>query len=407
MATIRKRGKTWHVQIRQANKPSMTKSFTKKLDAVRWAQNAEGMLREDKSINLRRDNQIPLRAAIQKYIETVSKSKKGCKEEIYRLQKISCQDFSGNLLSRITSSQIAHYRDLRLATVSSATVRRELTLLRHLFNIAKKEWGIWVPENPISAISIPSCSPPRERRVSDDELRELEKAAGKKSSIPLAKIIRFAVLTGMRKSEILGIRPEHVIGNGTLLIPSTKNGRPRIIPLHNEAEEILVNEGGNFKSTSAGLRMAFDRARKKAKLNSVRFHDLRHEAISRFFESGLSIPEVMKISGHSDVRMLMRYTHPKAHEIAKKLVQVPRTIALDSVLFSQEIELKLYYACSDTNINRSEYLLELQNQMEKTFGFPPSLSIIQAALSAFKCGFSVDEFLAKLEQVSGLKKLEC
>jgi integrase len=51
----------------------------------------------------------------------------------------------------------------------------------------------------------------------------------------------------------------------------------------------------------------------------LRFHDLRHEAVSRFFEKGLNMPEVAAISGHRDPRMLMRYTHPKAEAIAVKL----------------------------------------------------------------------------------------
>ena len=58
---------------------------------------------------------------------------------------------------------------------------------------------------------------------------------------------------------------------------------------------------------------------KRAGLSNLRFHDLRHEAVSRFFERGLSVPEVALISGHRDVRMLFRYTHPRPEDIAEKL----------------------------------------------------------------------------------------
>ena len=54
-------------------------------------------------------------------------------------------------------------------------------------------------------------------------------------------------------------------------------------------------------------------------IKDLHFHDLRHEAISQFFEKGLSIPEVALISGHKDVRMLFRYTHLKAEDILRKL----------------------------------------------------------------------------------------
>ena len=65
--------------------------------------------------------------------------------------------------------------------------------------------------------------------------------------------------------------------------------------------------------------MAWKRLVKRARLKDLRFHDLRHEAISAFFERGLSVPEVALISGHRDARMLFRYTHPIAEKVAVKL----------------------------------------------------------------------------------------
>lgn len=59
--------------------------------------------------------------------------------------------------------------------------------------------------------------------------------------------------------------------------------------------------------------------RKRAGIPDLRFHDLRHEAVSRLFEAGLSVPEVAMVSGHRTPAMLFRYTHPKAEEVAKKL----------------------------------------------------------------------------------------
>ena len=58
---------------------------------------------------------------------------------------------------------------------------------------------------------------------------------------------------------------------------------------------------------------------KRTGIVDLRFHDLRHEAISRFFEMGLSVPEVALISGHRDYRMLQRYTHLKPEQVALKL----------------------------------------------------------------------------------------
>jgi integrase len=73
-----------------------------------------------------------------------------------------------------------------------------------------------------------------------------------------------------------------------------------------------------FPLTANALRLAWDRLKRKGNINGLHFHDLRHEAISRFFEKGLSIPEVALISGHKDVRQLFRYTHLKAEDVVKK-----------------------------------------------------------------------------------------
>ena len=75
-----------------------------------------------------------------------------------------------------------------------------------------------------------------------------------------------------------------------------------------------------FPVTPNGFRLAWDRLRRRAGLSDLRFHDLRHEAISRFFELGLNIPEVAVISGHKDPRMLFRYTHLRAADLVDKIV---------------------------------------------------------------------------------------
>ena len=103
------------------------------------------------------------------------------------------------------------------------------------------------------------------------------------------------------------------------MIPITKNGRQRIIPLTKRALYILENTELPFPMSANAVRLAWERLKKKGNIKDVHFHDMRHEAISRFFEKGLSIPEVALISGHKDVRMLFRYTHLKADDILKKL----------------------------------------------------------------------------------------
>jgi integrase len=97
-----------------------------------------------------------------------------------------------------------------------------------------------------------------------------------------------------------------------LTVPVTKNGVPRVVPLTDSALTVLnryPSKDRLFAIAPDSVTQAFSRACRRAGINDLRFHDLRHEAISRLFEQGRSVPEVASISGHSDYRMLARYTH--------------------------------------------------------------------------------------------------
>jgi len=98
-----------------------------------------------------------------------------------------------------------------------------------------------------------------------------------------------------------------------VLIPDSKNGRARHVVLTRRAGTVLAalarTTGRVFPMSPNGFRLAWERVRRRAGLEDLRFHDLRHEALSRFFEMGLTTPEVASISGHRDPRMLFRYSH--------------------------------------------------------------------------------------------------
>ena len=128
----------------------------------------------------------------------------------------------------------------------------------------------------------------------------------------------------MRRSELLGMRWADIdLEARTVFLRNTKNGHPRAVPLSPRAVGIIrtTPRVGDtvFPISANALRLAWERLRRRAGVSGLRFHDLRHEAVSRFFEKGLNMPEVAAISGHRDPRMLMRYTHPKAEAIAAKL----------------------------------------------------------------------------------------
>ncbi|WP_291716332.1 site-specific integrase, partial [Limnobacter sp. CACIAM 66H1] len=116
--------------------------------------------------------------------------------------------------------------------------------------------------------------------------------------------------------------------NALLTIRQTKTDTPRTIPLTRGARETIaalraLDIEGDYilPMTANALRLSWERLKRRAGVDDLRFHDLRHEAVSRFFEMGLSVPEVALISGHRDPRMLFRYTHLRPEEVAKKLAK--------------------------------------------------------------------------------------
>jgi integrase len=228
-------------------------------------------------------------------------------------------------LDRITPAILAKFRDGRLNAVGAQTVRHDLNLLHHVFKIALQEWDVPLNRNPMGGIRKPPQPRARERRLNDGEFGRLQSTAQRLGHATAAAIIGFAVETGMRKAEILLMQWDHVDQERRLLhIPETKNGLPRTIPLSPRAVELIRSMQGKddrrvFAVSVPWLRYAWDRLVSAAGIGDLHFHDLRHEAISRFFEKGLSVPEVALISGHRDVRQLFRYTHLRAEDVAKKL----------------------------------------------------------------------------------------
>ena len=140
-----------------------------------------------------------------------------------------------------------------------------------------------------------------------------EKAANRCLNPYTWPTIQLALYTAMRRSELLQLHWLDIDLEAQLAtLHETKNGHAQTIPLTRDAIKVLATLPRQGQSvlpmTELALRQSWERLVKRAGVNGFRFHDFRHEAISRFFEMGLSVPEVALISSHRDARMLFRYT---------------------------------------------------------------------------------------------------
>ena len=311
MANIRRRAGKFQVQIRKKGYPPAVKTFTKFLDAKQWLTETEHRIASG-----RRPEQlcadIQFEQLLDRYIRTHIPKLKAPKQELSLTRRVSGR-LGSYPCSALTNATLATYRDQRSSEVAPQTVKHEINLVRRVIKLAIAEWGLGVAEVPY--VRLPRLPSGRERRLEPEEINALLLCLGDQ----MKEIVSFALETAMRRSEILGLaRGDFDAQNKTVTLKDTKNGRSRTIPLSCTALEILnrrTQDGTMFTMQPDSVSQALRRACHKLELKDYRFHDLRHEAISRLFERGLSVPQVAMISGHQDYRMLARYVHLHRFEL--------------------------------------------------------------------------------------------
>jgi integrase len=208
--------------------------------------------------------------------------------------------------------------------VGPRTVFAHIVMLSRLFTIARKEWGMESLGNPADLVRRPRQPHARTRRLVDNEEARLLDAA-KTYGGEIHLIITWAIETAMRRGEIAAMRWEHLDRQArVLLVPETKTGTPRRVPLSSRALQSLEGLPRRLDGKVWGLRpdsisQAFERVCKAANIEGLTFHDLRHEATSRLFEKGLNPMEVAAITGHKTLQMLKRYTHLRAEDLVGRL----------------------------------------------------------------------------------------
>jgi len=317
MSSIRKRGNKYQVQVRTQGQ-KITKTFNKLSHARRFSVYYENKILLGNHLQTINKN-LSLRDLINKYLKEITPLKKGKDREQQRLNRLLKEDLANQKIYKLNTKDFIEFKNRRIKN-GNRTCRYDLALLHHIYNIAIKQWCYPITHNPLSNIQKPKCNPPRERRLSDNELKYILNHNFKNKH--MNNIIELAIETGMRKSEILSITNEDVKDN-YILLSDTKNGSARKIPLTTKVKEIINKSKLPYSISCNAVRLNWSRMIKKAGIVDLHFHDLRHEAISRFFEKGLSIPEVSLISGHRDVRQLMRYTHLEVKQLTEKLNKVP------------------------------------------------------------------------------------
>lgn len=333
MATIcertNKRGQLigYQAKVRRRGQAPVSKTFTKKSDAERWARQIETEMEQGVFVSRVEAESNTLGDLVDRYLVEVTPTHKGAKQEGQRLRLMRRDDLCHRIVATLKGIDFAKWRDTRQGEVSPGTVIRELNLWHAVIETARREWGVHLPSNPVSLVRRPRANAARDRRLVGDEEARLFAACDADTLPWLGPITRLAVHTGMRQGELLSLTWDDICldpQRPSAFLRETKNGDARVVPLSSAARDVLERlpqsiSGHLFPIDQNVLKMRFRRACTRAKIDGLTFHDLRHEATSRFFERGLGLMEVASITGHKTLQMLKRYTHLQACDLARKL----------------------------------------------------------------------------------------
>lgn len=324
---VEKRNDTWRVRVRRRGHADVSATFDLKCDAEAYERK---VLREiDTGRWMPPEAAVTVGAALDSYLRSPGcTARKSAPMPAY-MRRLRAR-FGSMTTSGVTPPLVAAWRDALLAEgLAAQTVVHHLNLLSVALNHANREMGATLAPggNPLLSISKPSTrGAARERRLEGDEEQRLFDALALQRNGLMPALVRLAILTAARQGELLKLCwPDVDLKRRVMLLRDTKNGDARGVPLSSAALAVFEtlprgDFGRVFPLSKILVTQAWGRACAKARIDDLRFHDLRHEAVSRLAERGdLGVLELAAISGHKTLSMLKRYTHLQAEKLAKKL----------------------------------------------------------------------------------------
>ena len=267
MSTIRKMRGKWQSIIRIQGHPVISKTFVSKTDASRWALLTEGKLRREDA-GIAKIKYPKFEDIARRYIEEISVHKKCYYDERGKILQFIQEPWGSYPINRIMPHTINKWKENALKTLSGGSVNRKLDVISSMYTTFKKEWG-YPLDNPVLQIRRPKKAEPRDRRLTEEEIKKL--LTGNRTSPMMKSIIEISLETGMRLSEILRADHDNISGN-TLAIPIAKT-KPRVIPLTNKALRLLKEAKLPFKISKWQVSKQFKKLCIGYGIKDAVFHD--------------------------------------------------------------------------------------------------------------------------------------
>lgn len=337
MASFRERDGQHQAIVRKRGYERVAKTFQTKAAARSWATQVEAAMDNGSWTDVRGLRSITVGSIVERYIREMDQGDTTFGKSKLATVRLTAREFANIPVSDLIPEKILEYGRARRAVVSASTLNQELTYLAQAIDMARTLWGLQLSENPVrttmrvmSQLKLIGGSNKRDRRLQPGEYIRLLRAAG---THWIGDTIRIAVHSALRQEEIHQLHAEDMDWNNNVLrIRDREHVRSKsssftTIPVHRPLKLALSRTMKYAKpgarlvpvARSASISDRFALVTRKAGIDGLTFHDLRHEAISRFFEKGLSIPEVAVISGHKTWGQLKRYTQLKPTDVLRTL----------------------------------------------------------------------------------------
>jgi integrase len=332
MAMIRQRGKSWQATVKRKGYPNQVKTFTSKAPAAAWARKTETSMDNGSWIDTRAQDSHIIDHIIDQLIYSYTRfGLEVCGPKLGQLNMLK-RHFQGQSIHDLTADDILDFAADRRKEVAASTLQYQIYYFKQALTHSRIRTEVDAIDIAITELKkkkIIMGSEERDRRLEKGEYELLMGAVGPQRSRYLAAAIDIAIESGMRQGEIHALKWSMIDFDKGLITLWRKNkhaegGKKKaIIPLLKGVREALVRHQNVLGKAdvlfevkrAASISDAFAKLRKKVGIYDMHFHDLRHEAISRLFESGMSVAQVRLISGHSSFDQLSRYVNLRPEDL--------------------------------------------------------------------------------------------
>lgn len=329
MANIRKRNNKYQAQVRVKGFPPQAKSFTSHAAAKAWARRVEQGMDDGSWIDTRGSRSAAIDDLADELIHSYERfGIEVAGPKLGQLNQIK-EYFRGVSLYDLTIDDLLDFAAHRRKTVCASTLQTQMYYIKQIVQNSRINTEHPVVDQAIDELKkkrIIMGTRRRDRRLAPGEYDALINEAGKHW---IGTAIDLAVGSAMRQGEIHRLKWSDIDEDSGVIHlwrkdKTAEGGRSKHkIPLLKGVREALVRarnktrQGDNLfhVKNSEAISDKFARMTRKIGINDLRFHDLRHEAISRMFERGMRVEQVRVVSGHRTLDQLSRYINLRAEDL--------------------------------------------------------------------------------------------